>query len=253
MDLQDLASKHRARWAATPADVRNVRPSIRELERYLTTGRDELSVVGELRRKDPDRGPLAAVPDPPAFAADVEAGGAYGVCVCTDEAFGGSLDDLRAIAAASTVPVLARGIVLDEQDLYRLREAGADGAILLPALLDAARLTALRKAARSMRMEVLVESFTAEDLGTALASEASLIAVSGVDLNGTHDLARAKSLLERIPKGRTPVLTGGVTKPEELGELLSLIDAVVLMEPLMAAAAKPAAVAPVIEPFTQLV
>lgn len=254
MDLAALAEQHRARWAGNPADVRNVRPSIREFERYVTTGRDELAVVGELRRRDPDLGPLAAVPDAPAFAASVAEGGAYAVCVCVDDAFGGSLDDLRAVSAAVTVPVLARGIVLDEQDLYRLRDAGADAAVVYAALHDPARLTALRKAARSMRIEVLVEVFDGADLDRALASEAALIAVSGTDLSGRADLARAKALLERIPtKGRTPILSGGFSKPGELTDLLPLLDAVLVMAPLMHAAASLQPIAPLIEPYTLLV
>lgn len=253
MDLAALAERHRARWAASPADVRNVQPSIREFERYVTTHREELAVVGELRRIDPDRGSLALVPDARSFAAAVAEGGAYGVCVCTDEAFGGSLDDLRAVSAAATVPVLARGMVVDEQDLYRLRDAGADAAVLYAAVHEPARITALRKAARSMRIELLVEVFTDEDLERALAAEAMLIAVSGVDLSGARDLARARALLEKIPHGLTPVLSGGFSTPEELGDLVPLVDAVVVMEPLMAAAAARAPLAAVIEPFTRLV
>lgn len=253
MDLAALAERHRARWAATPADVRNVRPSIREFERYVTTNREELAVIGELRRIDPDRGSLAAVPDVVAFAAAVAEGGAYGVCVCTDDAFGGSLDDLRAVSAASAVPVLARGMIVDEQDLYRLRDAGADAAVLYAAVHQPDRITSLRKVARSMRIELLVEVFDEADLGRALAAESMLIAVSGVDLSGKRDLARAKALLQKIPAGLTPVLCGGFSTPADLAELLPLIDAAVMMEPLMAAASAHSAIAPVIEPFTQLV
>ena len=253
MDLAAHAEKHRARWAASPADVRNVKPSIREFERYVTTNREELAVVGELRRIDPDRGSLAAVPDVAAFAAAVAEGGAYGVCVCTDEVFGGSLDDLRAVSAAVSVPVLARGMVVDEQDLYRLRDAGADGAILYAAVHTPDRITTLRKVARSMRIELLVEVFGDEDLERALAAEAMLIGVSGTDLSGKRDLARAKALLEKIPQGLTPVLCGGFSTAADLAELLPLIDAVLVMEPLMAAAAARSPLAPVIEPYTQLV
>lgn len=254
MDLADLAAKHRAAWAAKPADVRNVRPSIREFERYVTTGREELAVIGELRRKDPDTGPLAAVPDAPAFAAAVADGGAYGVCVAADEWLGGSLDDVRAVSAAASIPVLSRGLVLDEQDLYRHREAGADAVVLYAALLDPARITALRKAARSMRIEAMVEVFSEADLANVLASEATILGVSGVRLDtGRPDLAHAKALLERIPKGRTPILSGGVRAPADLDGLLPLIDAVIVREPLMAAAANLAPIARLIEPFTVLV
>ena len=144
-------------------------------------------------------------------------------------------------------------MVVDEQDLYRLRDAGADAAVLYAALHEPARITALRKAARSMRIELLVEVFTDDDLERALAAESMLIAVSGVDLAGRRDLPRARALLQKIPPGLTPILSGGFSTPEDLADLLSLIDAVVVMEPLMAAAAARSPLAAVIEPFTQLV
>lgn len=247
MDLAALAEQHRAKFAGVAADVRNVRPSIRDFERYVTTERAELAVVGELRRRDPDRGPLAAVPDAAAFATQVADGGAYGVSVCVEDAFGGSLDDLRAVSAAVSVPVLAHGIVLDEQDLYRARDAGADAVVVHAALHDAARLGALRKAARSMRIEIVVLSFGEQDFETALASEATLLAVSGADLT------LARSLLARVPKGRAPILFGGVSHADEMGPLLPHVDTVVLVEPLMSAASKASDVAPLIEPFTSLV
>lgn len=247
MDLAALAEQHRAKFAGVAADVRNVRPSIRDFERYVTTERAELAVVGELRRKDPDHGPLAAVPDAAAFAKEVADGGAYGVSVCVEDAYGGSLDDVRIVSAAVSVPVLAHGIVLDEQDLYRARDAGADAVVVHAALHDATRLTALRKAARSMRIEIVVLSFGEDDFAKALASEATLLAVSG------SDLSLAKTLLARVPKGRAPILYGGVSSPSELEPLLPHVDTVVLVEPLMSAASKSSPIAPLIAPFTSLV
>jgi len=249
MDLAALAAKHRARSAAAgPADVRNIRPSLREFERYVTTQRAELAVVGELRRRDPDRGSGAGTTDARAFAKSLADAGCYGVCVCVDEVFGGSLDDLRAVDSISPVPVLARGVVLDVQDLYRQRDAGADAFVLYAALHDAASINALRKAARSMRAEILVEVTDDASLATALASEATLIAVSGVDAAGNPDLAAASRRLKQVPATRVPILAGGVGSPDELQPLLPDIDAVVLVEPLGLAA--PGAVA---EPFTTLV
>ena len=208
-------------------------------------------MIAELRREDPDLGTLGNVPDAGVFAKAAETGGAYGVSVCVEPAWAGSLLDVRAVSAVCGVPVLARGIVLDENDLYRAREAGADAVVIYAALHDAARLTALRKACRSMHMEALVEATDEASLAIALAAEAPVIGVSGVGADGKPNLRRAAELLARIPKGRVPLLCGGVRSPADLAPLLAMVDAVILMEPVMAV--EPDAVGAVVERFATLV
>ena len=250
MDLQALVDRHRINASSqAPANLQKISPSMRDFARYVTTVRAELAVIAELRREDPDLGTLGSsgkVTDAGVFAKAAEAGGAYGVSVCVEPAWAGSLLDVRAVSAVCGVPVLARGIVLDENDLYRAREAGADAVVIYAALHDAARLTALRKACRSMHMEALVEATDEASLAIAIAAEAPVIGVSAPDLK------RAAALRGKIPKGRVPVLCGGVREVGDLTpELLALIDAVILIEPVMAV--EPDAVGSVVSPFTTLV
>lgn len=244
MDLAALAAKHRAESAAAgPADVKNVRPSLRNFEHYVSTKRNELAVLGELRRLDPDHGPAAVVPaSVEAFVTSLEGAGCYGTVVGAESIWGGSLLDVRAADGVAKMPILGRSIVLDEQDLYRLRNAGADAAVVYAALHDAARLSSLRRAARSMHMEILVEVTDDASLEVALASDCTLIGIPG------SDLAAAARRLARIPSSRVPILVGGIRTPADLGDLLAAIDALILVEPL--ATADPGAVA---EPFTTLV
>lgn len=246
MDLQALVDRHRiVASSQAPANLQKISPSMRDFARYVTTQRGELAVIAELRREDPDFGTLGKVPDPGVFAKAAEGGGAYGVSVCIEPAWAGTLLDVRAVSAVCGVPVLARGIVLDENDLYRAREAGADAVVVYAALHDAARLTALRKACRSMHMEALVEATDEASLAVAIASEAPVIGVSAPDLK------KAGELLAKIPKGRVPVLCGGVRSPVDLAPLLTLVDAVILMEPVMAV--EPDAIGAVVEQFATLV
>ena len=100
----------------------------------------------------------------------------------------------------SPVPVLARAVVVDEQDLYRLRNAGADAVVVrVEWVPDAAKLSALRKAARSMMMEILVEVEDEPALRVVLASDAAIVGVAGPEV----------ALLEKIPANRVPVRVGG--------------------------------------------
>lgn len=204
-DWKALAERHRARMAAAgPPDVKNVRPSLREFARYVTTHRDEVAVIAE-------RSSSSA--PPAAFVRQMERAGAYAISVASED----SLEPLRAAAAVAQVPVLARGIVLDEHDLYRLRNAGADAAVVHPALLPALRMTGLRKAARSMMMELVVEVQDDEDLSIALASETLLIAAPA-------------AIIAKVPKDRTPILIGAVDA-HAIHRVQSHLDAVLLVDP----------------------
>lgn len=186
MDLEELAARHREAVSKLgPADVRNVRPSIRDFARYVTTDRAELCVIAEWRGE-------GKVAD---FVREAEAKDAYVIAVW----IGGSLRDIATASSATQLPVLARGIVLDENDLYRARDGGADAATVHAKLHSAERLTALWKTARAMRMEILVEATDEASLATALASEAKIIGVSG----------SAVAHVTKIPKGRVPVLCEG--------------------------------------------
>ena len=98
-----------------------------------------VSVIAEVGWSSPSKGALATITDPASLAADYEAGGACTISVLTERRrFGGSLDDLRAVRKAVSIPVHARTIVTSYQ-LWEAR-AGADLALLIMAALDQNRL-----------------------------------------------------------------------------------------------------------------
>ena len=56
-----------------------------------------------------------------------EAGGAAAISVLTEEDyFGGSLQDLRSVRAAVSLPVLRKDFIFDEYQVYETAAAGAD-------------------------------------------------------------------------------------------------------------------------------
>src|SRR5579871_3856168 len=76
----------------------------------LHTGR--LAVIAEIKRASPSRGVFAPDLDAAAQARLYAEGGAAAISVLTDEHFfHGSLDDLRAAAAAVTLPLLRKDFV----------------------------------------------------------------------------------------------------------------------------------------------
>ena len=97
--------------------------------------RPGVRVIAEVKRASPSRGHMTDIPDPAGLASAYVRGGAAAVSVLTEPAhFGGSLDDLRAVAATVDAPVLRKDFVVDAHQLWQARDAGAAAALLIVAL-----------------------------------------------------------------------------------------------------------------------
>jgi indole-3-glycerol phosphate synthase/phosphoribosylanthranilate isomerase len=155
--------------------------------------RPGFGAVAEFKRRSPSAGdisPAARVEDVvPAY----EAGGARAVSVLVDEAFAGSLDDLRAARAATGLPLLAKGFFSTEEHLREVREAGADAALLILRDLDDATAAALVRAADELGLDTLVEAHDERELERAERLDARVIGVNARDL-GTFRIDRDTQL-----------------------------------------------------------
>ena len=143
-----------------------------------------LHVIAEIKRRSPSAGDIATVDeDIVARARAYEAGGAVAISVlCEPHWFGGSVDDLQAVRAAVSIPVLAKEFVVEPIQLPHLRAAGADLVLLLAVLHPARRLARLVDRALEIGLEPLVEAHDERELERALATNARLIGLNNRNL-----------------------------------------------------------------------
>ena len=155
--------------------------------------RPGFGAIAEFKRRSPSAGDIS----PGARVEDVvpayEAGGARAVSVLVDDAFAGSLDDLRAARAAVDLPLLAKGFFSMEEHLRELREAGADAALLILRDLDDATAARLMRTAQELGLDTLVEAHDEDELARGTRLDARLIGVNARDL-GTFRIDRAAQL-----------------------------------------------------------
>ncbi|MEI8334710.1 MAG: tryptophan synthase subunit beta, partial [Chloroflexota bacterium] len=203
-------------------------------------------LIAEVKRHSPSSGRIAPAGDDPVTRARAYAtGGASMISVlCEPHWFAGSIDDLRAVRAAVSLPVLAKDFVVDERQLALLRAAGADAVLLLAILHPARRLAALVAIARDLGLEPLVEVHEARELDRALESGARLIGVNCRDLRTLAvDPDRAIRLRPSIPGDRVAVAESGVRDPATIAAWRAAgYDAALVGEALMRSA-DPAAAA----------
>lgn len=208
--LNEIADRRRADLASLIGPVAAAAdPQARPIVGSLAA--PGVHLIAEVKRRSPSAGAIADV-DPVAQARAYQAGGAVAISVlCEPHWFGGSIDDLRAVRDAVTVPVLAKEFVVDERQLAPLRTAGADVVLLLAALHPGRTLARLVRRALELGLEPLVEAHDARELERALATDARVIGLNNRDLRSLDvDPERAIRLRERIPDDRLAIAESGV-------------------------------------------
>ncbi|HEV7859745.1 MAG TPA: indole-3-glycerol phosphate synthase TrpC [Pyrinomonadaceae bacterium] len=184
-----------------------------------------LNIIAEVKRASPSQGLIRADVSPSLLALAYEAGGAAAVSVLTEEArFQGSLDDLREVRAAVSIPLLRKDFIFDEFQLYEAAEAGADALLLIVAALDDETLERFRRLTEDdLGMDALVEVHTSEELRRALASGASLIGVNNRNLQTFEvSLDVSAQLAQEMPQGVTRISESGIRTGADLNNLRAL-------------------------------
>ena len=171
-----------------------------------------IGLIAEVKRRSPSAGSINETLDPVARAAGYVDAGAVAISVLTDGPFfGGSLDDLRAVAAAVPVPVIRKDFILAEEQLMEARSCGASAALLIVRALGAERLAELSRAARDLGLATLVEVHTAAELDLAVDAGVDVIGVNSRDLDTFRiDVDAAWRLVERVPPARIAVAESGM-------------------------------------------
>ena len=236
VEVEQLRTAARARGLHNAAAAA---PPRRDFAAALCDPTGRLTVVAEIKRRSPSKGPLAPDLDPAATAAAYEAGGAAALSVLTDGPFfGGSADDLRAARAACGLPVLRKDFTIDELQLDEARAIGADAALLIVAAIpDDGRLAGLHTRADGLGLAVLVEAHDENELDRAVAAGARIVGINARDL-GTfaEDLTVAERLAARVPDGVIRVAESAIRTPGDAGRMADAgFDAVLVGEALVRA------------------
>ena len=171
-----------------------------------------VGVIAEVKRRSPSQGVIREDLDPLTHARAYVRGGAIAVSVLTDEAhFGGSIDDLKSVAAAIPAPVLRKDFVINEVQVHEARAAGASAVLLIARIVSTTELDRLAGIVRSLNMVPLIEVHAANELDAALAAGPSVLGVNARDLDTfVVDLRVAESLIGRVPAGIPVVAESGV-------------------------------------------
>jgi indole-3-glycerol phosphate synthase len=180
-------------------------------------GPPELALIAEVKRRSPSKGDIAPGLDAVARARAYESAGADAISVLTEpDRFGGSLDDLRAVAAAVALPVLRKDFIVDACQVREAAGAGAAAVLLIVAALSDDDLALLLEECAACGLDALVEVHDLADLSRARTAGAVLVGVNNRDLTTLKvDLATTERLVPAIGPTAFPVSESGIAGPAD--------------------------------------
>lgn len=186
---------------------------------------ERLNIIAEFKKASPSKGVIDDSADPAKTARSYEAAGASAISVLTEpDHFHGSLDDLRAIRRAVSIPLLRKEFIIDEFQIYEAAEAGADAILLIVGALTADELDRFRSLAEGeLGMDALIEVHTEDEMAAATRIGAKLIGVNNRDLRSLDvSLDVSRRLIRLAPEHSILVSESGLKSREELMELQGL-------------------------------
>lgn len=206
-----------------------------------TTAREaNVKLIAELKLASPSKGVFAPHLDLFQVADIYAQNGAAAISVLTDEEyFLGKLETLRELRGVQKIPLLRKDFIIDESQVYQSRANGADGMLLIVAALpDNGKLSALHALAVELGLTPLVEVHTAEELERASKIPGlKLVGVNNRDLTTFKVmLVTTEQLRPRIPKGIGVVAESGIFTADDVVRLAAVnVDAVLVGEALITA------------------
>jgi len=232
--LSEIVARKRraiAKLRATASDLRNRALLARRnsgphrLRQALEADLPSIKIIAEFKRRSPSRGVIRADLSAADAATVFARGGACAISVLTDEEhFGGSLEDLAAVRAATQLPILRKDFALEPTQIYEAAAAGADAVLLIASILDDLQLARMRAIGEDeLGIDALVEVHCAEELLRAQQAGAKLIGVNNRDLRTFEvSLSTSERLIASAPRDILMISESGLQKPQQLQRLRAL-------------------------------
>ncbi|HEV2249191.1 MAG TPA: indole-3-glycerol phosphate synthase TrpC [Candidatus Limnocylindria bacterium] len=198
--------------------------------------RPGLAVIAEMKQRTPSMGVLAEDYRPADLAHEYMEGGAAAISVLTHMAgFGGRIEHIRAVRAATDLPILRKDFVTDPYEVAEARACGADAVLLIVAALEPVQLGELLALTRSRGIAGLVEVHDERETAVALEAGARAIGVNHRDLRTfSVDLGLTERLRGLVPQDVVLVAESGIHSVEDARRMREAgADAILVGELLM--------------------
>lgn len=179
---------------------------------------DSPFLLCEVKRRSPSAGVISELPDPSIQVGRYRDAGITAISVLTEEEFfGGSLRDL--VELKEQYPelfILRKDFLLDPEDIEVSYRAGADGILLIAAVLDRGRMEELYRLAVSRGLAVLVEVHNLEEIEKIRPLRPAAVGINARDLRDfSVDLLTPVALSGFLDWNPRRVFESGIRREED--------------------------------------
>jgi len=219
-------------------DLKNEIKKLKPAKDFLAAVSAPLAVIAEVKKASPSAGIIRPDFDPVKIAKEYEKAGASAISVLTDQKyFKGSIEDLKKVAKAVKIPVLRKDFIIDDDQIFEARLAGADAILLIVAVLDDDTLSEFVRISRNLSMQTIVEVHNEKEMERALNTPTKIIGVNNRDLKTFKvDVNTSVRLAALVPANRkiTLISESGIRSSEDAKKIQEAgFDAMLIGEELM--------------------
>ena len=184
---------------------------------YGKLKRPGISVIGEFKKASPSLGEITEKVDLHQRIMQYNASVDAISCLTEEDHFHGNVDYLKQIRSLSQLPILRKDFMIDEYQFYEARAIGADAVLLITAILDDVQMKDFYDLARSLKLDVLVETHDEEEVERALRIDPSIIGVNNRNLKDfSISLETTARLRAMIPAEKVLIAESGIMGDEDV-------------------------------------
>ncbi len=170
------------------------------------------AVIAELKRASPSLGVIRRDFPAAELALDLERSGAAALSVLTEKNFFmGDLSTLNEVSNKAKIPTLRKDFIFDEYQVCEAILNGASAVLLIAAMLTRAEYVRLFRFAKSLKLDVLSEAHSGDEVAMLLDSGADIVGVNCRNLADLSiDFSVSERLMAAIPDGIVRVCESAV-------------------------------------------
>ncbi|GMB00741.1 indole-3-glycerol phosphate synthase TrpC [Pelosinus sp. IPA-1] len=178
------------------------------------------ALIAECKLASPVKGQLCTNYTETQLAELYTANGATALSVHTDLHFNGELENIAAVRAVTSLPILRKDFIIDVYQVYESRLVGADAILLIAAVLTDAEIEEYLGVAKEIGLDCLVEVHTLEELLRVQKTSANLVGINNRDLKTFKtDISNTFSLLPHCSSDVLLISESGIKTGEDARRL----------------------------------
>ena len=177
-----------------------------------------ISVIAEIKMKSPSEGEIFSYADPAQIAKGYESAGAAAISVLTDQSFfGGSLDILKSVRDAVSIPVIRKDFIIDQKQISETIHYNGDAFLLIADALDQDSLQQLMNIGEMAGLEFLVEYHAEKHAEFIFALNPEIVGINCRNLKTmATDITYFEKMISSLPSNTVKVAESGIHTSDDL-------------------------------------